>query len=405
VICGICNNRDNCTVLCAKVSNVLYGKHEICAHDMGVFCTVGDPYGLYHPDCDDMVCKYYKTLPRIKKDIQFVKYYKEFSFSNEDIDRLHESIYSMGETIQSGGYTQLVPYQVILGSSATGQLFRKYIQRFLIDNPLDILTHSQSRAIRLYFGLITRQNNSLNDVAVAMRVSKMRIVKHILTALLKIKSFIFYTMVGGMMNGSAHRFEEIGVKIDIAKPMYFNDETYGKIKSVLTTNCSSDILTREQFESLWLFCGCYNGINYTVDEISSILDISRDIVLKRISSGVKRVNKYIIDKILDTREIKICAARDCNSTFEEIYPGKVYCSVGCRDREKERRYRDKKRQDIHDAKTPIKCKGCGVSFVPINREIYHNSRCRAQDLWKKCSHSKKSHVIPNAPRKRIVNAE
>jgi hypothetical protein len=380
LICFNCNNKNTCTKLCDKVNNILYAKHQVCKYDAGVYCMSGDPNGLYHPDCNDMICKDYATISNIKKDVEFIKYYKEFIFTNEDLDRLlHNSKHVMGDTIISDGYTQLSTPDVMLGPSKLGVVFRHSIQHFLIEDPYNILTPYQSRAIRLYFGLVTRRRYSLGDIAGVMRVHKQRIVHHISVSLVKIKSLLIWNIVGDMMNGQAERFERLGIKIDVnKKPLNMTTTMYNKIKAVLCTRSINSIVSREQFETLWLFCGFHNRRRYSVEEISDILEVSIPTIKNRIKDGVGNISLYIIDKVCDSKEPIICDARDCTSTFIPTSDSNIYCSKICRDREKERRYRENKRAlKRGDEKQlgKIRCEGCGEWFTPINGEKYHNIKC------------------------------
>jgi predicted DNA-binding protein YlxM (UPF0122 family) len=220
-----------------------------------------------------------------------------------------------------------------------------------------------------------------------MRVSLERVVHHIAVSLAKLRAYILYYLIGDMMNGSIHRFERLGIEMTAGNYRQISPSMYNKIRSIMLSTKDnprhSDVLTREQYEVMCLFCGFYGAKKHSVDEIAELQGLTRITIVHTIQKAIGNLNEFIINKIYDVDDVRMCAARDCVNQFTTKNNTRTYCSADCRNREKERRYRDRLKKEKEQAKPSIKCKGCGMDFVPITCEEYHNDQCRRAARWER----------------------
>jgi hypothetical protein len=178
----------------------------------------------------------------------------------------------------------------------------------------------------------------------------------------------------------------LGIKFGYKERDYLSlmASEFNRIKVILAGDEVKGILKREQFEVLWLLFGMLRSKLYTKAEIADILKITEKEVDNRAREGIERIQGRIIDKILDLIQHRVCAARDCNNVFEPTTNDKIYCSVLCKNRERVRRVRDKKKKGQEIRRTSI-CSNpnCGIEYEQEGRtKKYCSPTCRSNDqLW------------------------
>jgi predicted DNA-binding protein YlxM (UPF0122 family) len=375
--CTNCSTYDSCTSICDKISRALHEVGATCAKDAGVVCLAGDPGNLYHPGCDESVCVHYTIKKsQVKEDVQINVQHREFSFSNEDIGRIALSRYNIGGIVTSSGYVRVILPTKNNGSSIIAQTVRHDVQTLIVQNPHGLLTARQRRAMRLYYGLIAKHCNSFQYIADIMGVSKMKAVHYVYVGMGKLRTYMLFIVTGALMNGLHYEFERLGIDIQYRPGPNLYKHDFDRVRTFMLSKKVDDILTREEFEVLWLFCNFDGSIRNSLEDIAGTLEISVQAVKYRIRSGLSKINLRVVDKILGLIDYRLCSARDCNNTFEPINGDHVYCSIACKKRERLRRFRDKKKGP------PVykPCEYCKIDFIPkTDKQRFCSKECRSKD--------------------------
>jgi predicted DNA-binding protein YlxM (UPF0122 family) len=332
--------------------------------------VIGDPQQLYHNRCDEVICIGYESRPHIYKDVQLVNGYVEFPHTDGSLETKASDY---GTSVSIDGYEKIdVPERNLIPSDVSA-LFKKQVDKIVSKNPEDLFTRKQRKALQLYYGLTGGRGHSFQVVAEYMQISKNRAATYVYRSQAKLRSYIITEIMGEMMNGLSHDLDKSGIVVTYVtrslKDLNIND--FDRIKSFMLTAKCDELLSREQFEALWLFCGI-DGKRYSVKEIAALLDISENGVRKRIKTAIVKIDTYIVDVVFNTVDDRKCAARDCMSVFTPVNDAHIYCSPQCKNRERVRRHREKIKKSI----TYRKCAYCGNTFIPrSDRHVYCSSNC------------------------------
>jgi predicted DNA-binding protein YlxM (UPF0122 family) len=373
--CRECEKYEICTDICEDVANAIYTVSPTCMLDAGVYCLAGNPTNMYHNQCDESTCLYYKSQHNyLKEEVKIAVSFKEYAFSNDDIGRIALSKYNTGEIIDSDGYTRVDIPEISTSPSLIATIIRNDIQHIIISNDLDLFTIRQRRALRLYYGLITKRNTSFQRIADIMGISKMKAVHHVYVGISKLRVYMLFIILGEIMNEDMlYELERNGINSVVGIKTNLRESLdMAKVKAILLSKSVDKILTRKQFETLWLFCGVDGTVKHRVGEIAKLYNVSEGAISSRIDKAFYHINEYIISKLDCNTKKKVCAARDCNNKFKPISDDNIYCCSKCKDRERIRRFRDNKRKKL-DRRV---CDVCKKWYQPrVANQKYCSEQC------------------------------
>jgi len=374
MICSKCSTRNECVDICARVESIIHDNSGVCLYDMIYRCGAGDPDNMYHRACDESTCESYSSRTRIKRDFELDNVFMEVNSVNVGEVELGK-LQNVGEIVISGGYSRLyIPtINKLVGNISIGNFLRD----LLIKNPLDLFTPRQKQALRLYYNIVTTNKHSFVNIASIMGISKKKAVHHVAVGIMKVRLYIMLKIVETLMS-NAMILSDIGLDIEIGNfTVKMSNEERAKIRSIMLTKKANDLLSREQFEILWMFCGV-DGKAKSLGEISDLVGESRDVIKKKIEHGVNNINKYLIANVLNLSNKRLCQARDCVVSFTPTREDRIYCSRRCNANERIRRCREKKK--FREERV---CEECGIKFIATKaNQWFHNKYCEIEFVKK-----------------------